>query len=244
MDLGHVEKAIAALLAVGALGTAAFGVVEAFGKALVFGDRGLPYVGFRYVKRLMADFEPALRFVYGDDFRRILTQQYRNGRGAGSAPETIRQGVRLALPLMDATEAMRVVSRTWGMAEKTETLVAALQAEKTGALGAAEAEAAATLAGRFAMALDSRVSAAFALAEERYQAIARLAAGFAAVALALVFNLGARGSVTGPVEGGYPWLIALIIGAAAVPLAPIAKDLTGALTEALRAWKQVGGAKA
>ena len=40
------EKLATAILAVGALGTAAFGIVEAFGKAVVFGRRGLPFVGY------------------------------------------------------------------------------------------------------------------------------------------------------------------------------------------------------
>lgn len=104
------------------------------------------------------------------------------------------------------------------------------------------------MAGRFGVALDSRIGAAFTLAEERYQATARWLAGASALILSVLFNLGMRGVTCEGLAcsvgetGGYAWITALLIGATAVPLAPVAKDLSSALTEALRAWKQVGAA--
>jgi hypothetical protein len=243
MDIGEWEQAIAAIIAVGALGTAAFGVVEALGKALVIRRFGLPYVGFKCVLAVIEEFKDALYFTYGKHYELILAQQYRNDRSSGSAPETIRQGVRLALPMMDGAQGKALVTRVWGLGDdKSAALVDALQAEKSGPLSAAEADAAATLAARFALALDSRIASAFTLAEERYQATARLWAGLAAIGLSLLFNMGLRSAPTGAsgTEQGYPWLVALLIGAAAVPLAPVAKDLSSALSDALKAWRQVG----
>lgn len=249
------EKLATAILAVGALGTAAFGVVEAFGKAIVIRRWGLPFVGFGCVTALIHEYGPALRFTYGPKYELILAQQYRDGRAAGRAPETIRNGVRLALPLIAREEALRIVENGWGMApQQSQALVGALQAEAAHGeeLDEKAATDAAVLAGRFGVALDSRIAAAFTLAEERYQATARLLAGISAIGLSVLFNLGLRGAevtctaggacTLGDPAKGYSWFIALLIGAAAVPLAPVAKDLSSALTEALRAWKQVGAA--
>ncbi len=200
------------------------------------GRWGLPFVGYPCVRAVATQFREALTFVHGPQFDLILAQQYRNGRSSGQAPDTIRQAVRLALPLMPADAAAQVVNSVWGMGEESSRkLVAALQAEKSGAEAPVGEDEAVTLAQRFALALDNRVSAAFSLAEERYQAVAKLSAGIAAVVLAVVFNAGMEAN-----GDGYPLFLALIIGAAAVPLAPIAKDLASALTDALKAWKQVG----
>jgi hypothetical protein len=247
------EQAAGAILAVGALGTAAFGIVEAFGKAVALRRWGLPYAGYSHVRVVMLQFADALQFTYGEHYEEILRQQYRDGRAGGQAPDTVRQGVKLALPLMDQTKAQAIVDRVWGVDGGGATLVKALQAEKAVDAGGesagpspAETAQAAILAGRFGLALDSRVQAAFALAEERYQALARMLAGVTAVALSLAFNASYRGLpwIKEDTTQGYPWIFAFIVGAAAVPLAPVAKDLSSALTDALKAWKQVGAAKA
>ncbi|MDP3660463.1 hypothetical protein [Phenylobacterium sp.] len=242
MDISQIEKALAAIIAVGALGTAAFGVVEAFGKALVVKGVGLPYAGFGYVKALVADYGPALRMTYGEHYKEIVQRQYRDGRAKGQAPDSLRQGVRLALPLMEEGAATALIGHAWGLGDdKSAALARALISEQSGAITPTESETAAVLAGRFALAVDARIVAAFSLAEERYQAFARCAAGLVAIALSLFFNYAAKGGFVG--RDGYPWMIALIIGLAAVPLAPIAKDLSSALSDSLRAWRQVGGVK-
>lgn len=81
-----IQTAIASIIAVGALGTAAYGVVEAFGKALVVGRWGLPFVGYPCVRAVATQFREALTFVHGPQFDLILAQQYRNGRSSGQAP--------------------------------------------------------------------------------------------------------------------------------------------------------------
>ena len=90
----------AAVAAVGAFGVAAFGLVESAGKAIAFNGFGLPYAGFGTVKHAIRNLKPALKVAYGDDYMEIISYQYRAGRSTGSAPDTIRQGVRLGLPFM------------------------------------------------------------------------------------------------------------------------------------------------
>lgn len=249
-DMGWQEF-LAALAAVGALGTAAAGVVEALAKTLTVRRKdkrnvGLPYCGFAHILELIEPLKGALTVAYGPQYCRILEQQYRNGRGKGPAPNTIMQGVRLALPYMPTDEAEAMVSAFWSLpAEKSRLLVFALSRSARDArpphhhhhhhMDDEEAEAA-TLAGRFALALDSRVDAAFAIAEQRYVSVMKLAAGATAVLLAVAFYFGMKEA-----DQDFPLIVAILIGIAAVPLAPVAKDLTAALSDAAKSWANITG---
>ncbi len=256
--LDHIPTLIAA---VGALGVAAFGMVEALGKTLfVFpipGTRirlGLPYVGFSRVQALLKLVAPAMEATYGHDFGTIVRQQYRAGRGSGQAPETVRQGVRLGLPFLSQTQAVSVIRAVWGLPPaEAERLAAALTTPIPAGPQPRSAAAAATLAsdqalaGRFATALDTRVKAAFDLAEQVYQTRAQFWAGLIAVGLSLAYHGATLASASAPKPDGAAaaaatspsavegWVIALLIGLVAVPLAPAAKDLSSSLSDALSA---------
>lgn len=241
----------AGIAAAGALGMAAFGLTEALGKALAFrwrdGEKhwGLPYAGLQAVKAAIRPFAPALRMAYGAQYLDILAQQYRANRSKGAAPDTIRQGVRLALPFMGTSAAAELIGHVWDMgAERSGELARALQASEappppaTGSPGG-PIDPMQALAGRFATALDARIDAAFDLAEQRYQAQAKMWAGVAAVLLALVLNYGLGADKPGHAD--LPWLVALIVGFVAVPLAPVAKDISSKLQDALTAFKAIPG---
>lgn len=247
--------------AVGALGVAAFGLVEALGKTLfVFpipGTRfrlGLPYVGFSRVDRLLRLIEPAMEASYGHDYRTIVRQQYRAGRSAGQAPETIRQGVRLGLPFLSPAAASGVIAAVWGLpAAEAQRLAAALTTpipagpQPSGAAAAATLANDQALAARFATALDTRVRAVFDLAEQVYQTRAQFWAGLVAVGLSLGYHAATlttatKTSVTAAAtsqSGAEGWVIALLIGLVAVPLAPAAKDLSSSLSDALSALSKL-----
>ena len=234
------------ITAVGALGIAAFGIVDAVGKTLVIGTArgkasGLPFAGFeRKIRPLVRIVEKALLISYGPDFEEMLVQQYRAGRSSGQAPTTLRQGVRLGLPFMQNDDAVTMVRHLWGLDEKrSQAFVNALLQEKDSSSATEptneEVRAAQALAARFSTALDSRVQAAFDAAEEIYQSQARTWAGAAAVTLAVGYwalatmPFQARGAqVTGLIQ-------ALLVGLVATPLAPTAKDLASSLSDALSA---------
>lgn len=248
------------IAAVGALGVAAYGAVESIGKTLFVFDTpwfgvgkrswGLPYVGFSNIRRLVKPLEPALKIAYGDGYETIIKQQYRDGRSQGKAPETIRQGVRLGLPFLSLGQATAVIAATWGMDKaRAVELAAALTGEKTPEAPTPspdEIKAYQTLAGRFSTALDTRVDAAFALAEQVYGTRARIWAGVVAIALSLGYHAattsGAPGSASNPTGG---WFVAFLIGLVAVPLAPAAKDLATSISDALGALSKIraGGAQ-
>lgn len=276
--MDQFEAILALISAAGAFGIAAYGVVEALGKAIAWRgaiwDRrlnvpdwlrqpfGLPFVGFNAVKRLALLLAPALRRTYGDDYLDILLQQYREARGKGSAPSTLRQGVLLALPFMPRVEVEEILTRVWGLDGQTGgptpfagRLAAALVNEKTagGPEPTAQDEA---LASRFSVALDTRVQAAFAVAEERYGAILRVWAGATAILMSVAFNyitdngiltllhlsLPKDGSLWIPDAAVGP-LAAAMFGAVAVPLAPVANDLVSALSQAMKAWRSASVVK-
>ena len=245
ISLGNIPGYIAA---VGALGVAAFGTVEAFGKSLFIFDQpkddrrrpfGLPYAGFSKVQALIDPLGPALEASYGAGYRRLLVQQYRAGRGSGPAPETIRQGVRLGLPFLEPARAEGVIGALWGLPPaQTALLAAALTGIVADGAAPTDSEREAqALAGRFATSLDARVKAAFDYAEEVYESRAQLWAGLVAVGL----SLGYQGAVKGWNSSPQEWAIAAAIGLVAVPLAPAAKDLSSSLSDALTSLGQLRG---
>jgi len=250
LDWGNIG---ALVTAVGALGFAAFGVVEALGKAVTFtytlhGEAraraprsmrvirvGLPYVGFRAIRQMTHPFDPALECAFGENFMELIAQQYRSDRSTGRAPDMVREGVKLGLPFLPVETASRVIQATWKMdAKYANELAQALQSDNGAAAGATpppDELHAHLLAGRFATALDERVNAAFLLAEAQYEAYAKMFAGLAAVVLALAFNLGLGQPLS--------WLDAFLVGVVAVPLAPVAKDLSTSLQNAMTAFKSI-----
>ncbi len=247
----------AAVAAVGSLGVAAFGVVESLGKAFAFTFNvgkerrlihfGLPYVGLGTVNRMTKPLRTALRCAYGDGYAEIIAQQYRADRSDGSAPDTIRQGVRLGLPFLGVEKAAELIAEVWHMDHKFSLgLAQALQADAespppSGGVAAAGAAPKGTidqhqaLAGRFATALDARIKAAFQIADEQYEATAKALSGLAAVGLAVLFNWGLTVAGKPPLS----WVEAIGVGLVAVPLAPVAKDLSTSLQNALTAFKSI-----
>jgi hypothetical protein len=244
----------AIVLAVGALGAAAFGVVEAFGKSVASstwkvvnpstgeiagGFRGLPYVGFKAVQDHMAPLAPALTAAYGPDYQKIILGQYRYGRGAGEAPATLRQGVRIGLSMLDEPSIEKMIHDVWGARPSRTARLASALAARNANIGSVEAgsgavprEEAEALLASFITALDARQDAAFSLAEERYTAAARGWAAIAALVLALGLNFIA--DATGE---ALPWGVAGFVGVVAVPLAPISKDLAKAIADAVGAFR-------
>jgi hypothetical protein len=205
------------VLATGALGTAAFGIVEAM-KWTRLGRSGFSKIE----KTLGSAVMGSLRNAYGTDYLALLAAQYRNGRGKGDLPRSLRQGIRLGLRPDNAA----------GMAEHVgvvdgEALVAVANALAGGNTLSAEQKA---VLGRFELAIDARIDAALALAESIYLGSVRCAAMGVAVGLALIAAVCIAGGLAEA-----EWVTALIVGIAAVPLAPIAKDVSRALQSAATA---------
>ena len=203
-----------AILATGALGTAAFGVVE----ALKFTSLG--NAGFAVALRQLGPLTEALHVAYGEDYGSLLRGQYR-AEDRDLMARTLRQGVRIGVTDGNAAS----IARFLGSMDKAE-LAAAIKAAESGKnLSSAQRN----IIGRFELAADARIDAALTLARARYVDSARIAASLVSLILALA---------VGANMPDVTMLQALIVGLAAVPLAPIAKDVASGIQSAARALKR------
>ena len=205
--------------AAGALGTAAFGLVDA---SKAFG--GVAMLGYgRLCRCLDRFFAPALDKALGEKgaWREVVRAQWLNGRPRAEQKETIRSLVRLGLDA-DTAPALAAAghvdeARLKQVAEKVATGVFLDESDN------------AVLA-RMDAAIEAHLDAAFDMGEQQYRNFSRFLAGTFAIVLAVAAAaLLEAGSLTWR-EG----LLAGLVGLVAVPLAPLAKDLAASISAAAR----------
>jgi hypothetical protein len=204
----------AAVLAAGALGTAAFGIVEGLKRWRLVGE-----AGFEAIVRILGPLMDTLRSAYGPDAVGLLRAQYRGD--SQELARIMRQGTRLGLSARNAEK----LAAALGVVGATELAEAAAAVESGHELTAEQRN----VIGRFELAADARIDAAMILALDRYKGTVRITASFIAVGIAL--GVGEQFENVTRLES-------LLIGIAAVPLAPVAKDVATAVraaAEALRA---------
>ncbi|MEX5215388.1 MAG: hypothetical protein NW703_14635 [Nitrospiraceae bacterium] len=256
MDIDPTTLGTAAL-AIGALGGAAQGIVDGLFKAFTwFDSAGFERVfavggkegGRRFFPTHKATLDPllpALRIAYGSDVMELLRAQYRVGRANGDLPRTLRQGVRIGFGMMEVPT-IALVATELGVSADIATLAAQAidgarrQRSQTEQAPSQEVTnypqpPAMTDEQRSAMArletmIDARIDAALALADTQYVSQTKLLATF--VSLVISFAVGWSLDM---VPGQWGWC--LLVGLAAVPLTPIAKDLSTAIHEAAKALK-------
>lgn len=200
------------VLAIGALGTASFGIIE--------GLKWTPLgrLGFGQLRKILGKpVMQALQTAYGSEYEMLLQAQYRAGRIAGDLPRTLRQGARIGLTPENAAalgEQMNVVDPA-ALADVARTLQAGgeLEGDARGVLG------------RYELALDARIDAALAVANQRYASLLKVWASVISIIIALVVGT----------HHGQPYFTSVVVGIAAVPVAPIAKDLAKGLQAAAKA---------
>jgi hypothetical protein len=203
------------ILAAGALGTTCFGIVEASKWTFV------GVAGFRCIENILGEqLSNALQLAYGPKWLDLLKAQYReDAPGQGTIGKSLRQGVRLGLNKDNAV----VIANELGTI-KGEALQNAVAAAEAGDDLSPEQRA---VIGRFEAAADARITSALAKAQDVYLGTVRVMAGLLAIVIALVAG--------GNLE--IPLFQSALLGIAAVPLAPIANDVVGALQAATKALK-------
>jgi len=233
-------------MAVGALGTASYGIVdgmklfswvdlagfEQLFSSDVAGGRTWPSQQTVGLDALL----PVLQVAYGSDVMGLLKAQYRNGRAKGDLPRTLRQGVRIGFGMSEQNKIVTAAT-SLGLADSIASLAAhALElareqrppaAGETAKSSQAISEDARAALARLETAIDARIDAALALAETKYVTKIKLWATF--VALVIAFGVG--------LSLDQKPAFCFIVGITAVPLAPVAKDLATALQEAVKAFK-------
>jgi hypothetical protein len=207
------------IAATGAVGTAAMGIVELL-KSSRLGE-----LGFGTLARVLGR-EPleSVATAYGPDTLTLLRGMYRSSRGEGELRRTLRQGLRIGL----TPESAPALAARVGVVD-ADALADIARAIHS---GRALEEAEQAMLGRYELAVDARIDAALALAESAYVRGMRLTASLVALCLAFggAWLLPGSGAPSDP-----KWVLALLVGITAVPLAPIAKDVATGLREATRA---------
>jgi hypothetical protein len=196
----------------GALGTACFGIVEGL-KWTALGE-----FGFGQIKKYLGGpLLNALHVAYGPEYEKLLRAQYRQDSQTQAAiAKTLRQGVRIGLTAKNAA----AIADFLGTVGSTELTAAAEDIAKAAHLTAGDR----TAIGRFELAVDARIDSALSRAKDAYLGGVRCTAALLAIAIAQLVSY---------VLGG-EWNMALVLGIVAVPFAPIANDLIGALQAATK----------
>lgn len=210
------------ILAIGALGTAAFGLVDAF-KALPGG--GVSHVGFSYVKRAIGELlsSPAKVGLSIEQIRWSLKSQWINGVPIPDQLNIAKSLIKMQLTPDTAESLAKATGVDGAILKEVATLMLTakplLDVQKD-------------VYGRFDLALTTLLDQAYQRGEQKYRNAAKACAVLVAVVLACVANR----SLGHPVE----FQTAVLIGLIATPIAPVAKDIASAVqtaSKAIQAWK-------
>ena len=236
------------VVAIGALGTASYGIVDGLkfcswidlaGFERLFSGKGKAG-GRRWPIEHRANLDPllpALKAAYGADVMDLLKSQYRSGRASGDLPRTLRQGVRIGFSMIES-EKIVAAAVGLGLTKSVATLAASTiklgleqrppalgeESKESKPLVTASDEQRSSLA-RLETAIDARIDANLTMANVEYVTQAKIWAMI--VSLVIAFGVG-LGLGNGPAT-------CFVVGIAAVPLAPVAKDLATALQSAVKA---------
>lgn len=219
-DIG-ITRLVAIITAIGALGMAAFSLVDA---TKAFGG-GVSNCGLPGLNRVVSRFSDALDRALGTDekgkaeWRRVVRSHWINGRPRAEQKAIVKSLIRLGLAPQTAPELAKAGQVNAGalvaVAEKLE-------------VGTALSEVDLNVLGRLDASVEAQLDAAFDRADQLYRNVARV--------LAAVFSIGLAFLATWALEWDR-WALALLIGLLAVPLAPIAKDLASSLQAAAAAMR-------
>jgi hypothetical protein len=215
---------IAIIVAIGGLGMAAMSLVDAL-KAVPGG--GFSRIGFDHIRKVLRLFDKVLARAAGDQWEAVILAHWINGRPRDEQIGVIRALLRLGLSADTAPQLAEIGNVDPGALSR-----AAAKLAKGAPLGEDEIN----LIGRVEASVEARLDAGFDLAEQAYRNIARVMAGLIAVGLAVWAAM----LLSTPKDRIDPW-VAVLVGLLAVPIAPIAKDLVGALTAAAQAVKSTRG---
>lgn len=211
------------VLAAGAVGTAAMGIVEGF-KSIK-----LTPIGFNELYESIDWSRPAIGRAYGSDYSKLLESLYRQNRSSGELPRILRQGVRIG---MDTDNAKSMGEFLLGNGGESLSVIAG-KIDQGEELDKMEKK----ILARFEVAADARIDAALSLAERAYSNGIRKWAFFVSLMLSLLAAFSLHWTLGDKFQSAM-YINAVIVGLVAVPLAPIAKDVAKGFQAAAKA---IGG---
>ncbi|MDR3509140.1 MAG: hypothetical protein P4L64_14700 [Caulobacteraceae bacterium] len=227
-DVGATLTAvIAAITAIGGLGVAAAGLVDA---TKAFGG-GVSNFGFGRIEAALKPFQAAL-VLAESNWAATIRANWINGAPKEDQKAAAKSLIRLGLS-SDNADAMAKAGHV--DAAKLKLVLTAIET------GAALTPDQVNLLGRFNAAIDAAMDGGFEQADQQYRNASKLLSGVAAIGLAVwggdLLHGGSFPDYVGSADFGKAFLVGII----AVPLAPVAKDLTSSLQAAVTALKAVKG---
>ena len=219
-----IAVTVSIITAMGALGTAAFGLVDA-SKAF---DGGVSNVGFGAVLKALTPFQPALARATGG-WRATLRANWINGVAKEDQKTAAKTLVRLGISSTD----VEALAGAGGV--DATALANVLKVVESGQpLSVQDAQ----VFGRLNAVIDAAMDAGFERGDQQYRNASKLAAGVFALILAwwAAYLLGdaPAGTLPSAIHARLFWWSTLV-GVLAVPVAPIAKDLASSLQAAAAA---------
>ncbi len=220
------------IMAVGALGTAAFGLVDSF-KALPGG--GISRAGLKFIRSIIIQLTPVdpsnpaleLGGLSRAAIMYSLTSQWINGTASADQLSIAKSLIKLRLTPGTAPS----LAQTTGVDPVILTQVATSIANGT-SLTPQQTDA----YGRFDLLLTTLLDQAYQRADQRYRNTAKAAAVPVAVVLAVVSAHVLRNSVA-----DISTMQAVLLGLIATPIAPIAKDISSAIATSAQTIQTIKG---
>lgn len=210
-----------AIMAIGALGTAAFGLVDA-SKLLPW---LVPSSGFQFVRKLVKQLAPESSTIPKDSALTTfaITDSLRANWINGMALADQKTVAKTLFKLRLNAETAPALALITGVNKDVLTSVAKKLAD-----GEAMTQPEMDTYGRFDVLLATTIDRGYQKADQRYKTTAKFAASVVAIVLAeaAAYYLGMKNAG-----------LAFIVGLIATPLAPIAKDLATSLTTAAKAMQ-------
>ncbi len=222
-----LDTATQVIGAIGGLGLASFTLVDAF-KALPGG--GPSRVGFRSISDLVTACLPDIPAVSGTNDtasdpmrtgRRIVLNTVESNWINGMALSDQKAVARSLVKLYMRVETAGSVARHLGVSAADLAAVAKVWCDGPAKDGATDPTS--SVVGRIDLALTGMIDGAYQRADQRYRNVSKLLAGIVSIVIATT-----TGAVVFEFNASKIFL-SFIAGLFAVPLAPIAKDLTSAL---------------
>lgn len=222
MESYTVSQLSTIIAAVGAVGTAAFGLVDAF-KALPGG--GISRAGFKFIRQTILKLAPEVASLDGtglgrDSLLYTLQSQWINGTATTDQINIAKSLIKLRLT-PDTSAALASVD-----AAILSQIAASIRS------GTALTPQQTDVYGRFDLLLTTLLDQAYQRAGQRYRNSAKFAAIPVAVALALIAAWVIPNQITLPQV--------VLVGLIATPVAPVAKDVSTAITTAVQAIQSWG----
>lgn len=218
MDITTIAEIIGAA---GALGTAATGLVDT---TKLFAG-GVSNAGYTSITQQLKPFDPLLQAIPGGTAYATIYGLWING----ATIEDQKAKAKALIKLGFSPTTVKAMSAATGLPEAALTPLA-----ENIAAGADLGPAQVNIYGRLDAILSAVIDAAYERAAQRYRNAAKFLAAVIAIALALI-----GGCAVTPANEHVNWLLYALIGAVATPLAPIAKDITTAISTAVQSSGQL-----